>query len=57
MGRARDRLLIPRQAKRARRLLPAADHVVLRGCGHVPTWDDLEQVAAVLLAGSRAPGH
>ena len=52
---ARDRLLIPRQAERARRLLPAAEHLLLHGCGHVPTWDDPEQVAAVLLAGSRAP--
>jgi pimeloyl-ACP methyl ester carboxylesterase len=46
----RDRLLIfARQAPRARRRLPDARHVVLRGCGHVPTWDDPEQVAAVLL--------
>jgi pimeloyl-ACP methyl ester carboxylesterase len=26
--------------------------VMLRGCGHVPTWDDPEQVADVLLEGS-----
>ena len=46
----RDRLLIfSRQAPRARRRLPGARHVVLRGCGHVPTWDDPEQVASVLL--------
>lgn len=25
----------------------------LDGCGHVPTWDDPEQVAAVLLSVSR----
>lgn len=50
----RDRLLIfSRQAPRARRMLPAARHVVLRGCGHVPTWDDPEQVARVLLEASR----
>jgi pimeloyl-ACP methyl ester carboxylesterase len=49
----RDALLIPRQAKRARRLLPWAQHVALRGCGHVPCHDDPEAVAAVLLAGSR----
>jgi pimeloyl-ACP methyl ester carboxylesterase len=49
----RDRLLIfARQAPRARRVLPAARHVVLRGCGHVPTWDDPEQVAEVLLEAS-----
>ena len=47
----RDRLLIfSRQAPRARRMLPRARHVVLRGCGHVPTWDDPEQVASVLLS-------
>jgi pimeloyl-ACP methyl ester carboxylesterase len=51
----RDRLLIPRQAGRARRLLPHARHVTLRGCGHVPTWDDPEQVARVLLEGSSEP--
>jgi pimeloyl-ACP methyl ester carboxylesterase len=50
---SRDRLLIPRQARRARRRMPHARHVRLRGCGHVPAWDDPEQVAAVLLAGSR----
>ncbi len=49
-----DRILIPRQAGRARRALPDARHLTLRGCGHVPTWDDPEQVARVLLEGSRA---
>jgi pimeloyl-ACP methyl ester carboxylesterase len=50
----RDRLLIfSRQAPRARRRLPEARHIVLRGCGHVPTWDDPEQVAGVLLSASR----
>ena len=48
----RDALLIPRQATRARRLLPWARHVALQGCGHVPFHDDPEAVAAVLLAGS-----
>jgi pimeloyl-ACP methyl ester carboxylesterase len=53
----RDRLLIfSRQAPRARRRLPGARHVVLRGCGHVPTWDDPEQVARVLLSASRPAG-
>jgi pimeloyl-ACP methyl ester carboxylesterase len=50
---SRDMLLIPRQAGRARQRMPRARHVWLRGCGHVPTWDDPEQVAGVLLAGSR----
>jgi pimeloyl-ACP methyl ester carboxylesterase len=51
----RDRLLIySRQARRARRRLPGAQHVTLAGCGHVPTWDDPEQVAGVILEASRA---
>jgi pimeloyl-ACP methyl ester carboxylesterase len=46
-----DRLLIySRQAPRARRRLPAARHVTLHGCGHVPTWDDPEAVADAILA-------
>jgi pimeloyl-ACP methyl ester carboxylesterase len=46
----RDRLLIAsRQAPRAQRWLPDARHVALRGCGHVPMWDDPEQVARVIL--------
>jgi pimeloyl-ACP methyl ester carboxylesterase len=48
---SRDRLLITsRQAPRARRALPAARHMELRGCGHVPMWDDPEQVAAAILS-------
>ena len=46
----RDRLLIAgRQAPRARRRLPEARHVILEGCGHVPMWDDPEQVARAIL--------
>ena len=52
----RDPLLIPRQAMRARRLLPWAHHVALPGCGHVPFHDDPETVAAVLLAGEPRRG-
>jgi pimeloyl-ACP methyl ester carboxylesterase len=49
----KDRLLIySRQSARARRLLPDARHVTLAGCGHVPTWDDPEQIARVLLDAS-----
>jgi pimeloyl-ACP methyl ester carboxylesterase len=48
----RDRLLIPRQAERARAALPQARHVPLPGCGHIPMSDDPEGVAALLLAGS-----
>ncbi|MGZ4232718.1 MAG: alpha/beta fold hydrolase [Solirubrobacteraceae bacterium] len=51
---AKDRLLLPRQGRRAVRMIPGARLVVLTGCGHVPTYDDPEQVARVLLDGSRA---
>jgi len=46
----RDRLLLTsRQAPRAQRRLPQARHVRLHGCGHVPMWDDPEQVARAIL--------
>jgi pimeloyl-ACP methyl ester carboxylesterase len=46
----KDRLLLAgRQAPRARRWLPEARHVTLHGCGHVPMWDDPEQVAQAIL--------
>ncbi|MFI0450237.1 alpha/beta fold hydrolase [Actinomadura sp. 6N118] len=48
----RDRLLLPRQARRAQALLPGATHVRLNGCGHVPMPDDPDAVAALLLQGS-----
>jgi pimeloyl-ACP methyl ester carboxylesterase len=51
----RDRLLIPRQSQRARRLLPWANHVTLHGLGHAPFPDDPDVCARVLLQGS-APG-
>jgi len=44
-----DRLLLPRQARRAAAALPKARMVVLRGCGHVPTYDDPGQVARAIL--------
>jgi pimeloyl-ACP methyl ester carboxylesterase len=47
-----DRLLLPRQAPRAARAIPGARPITLYGCGHVPTYDDPEQVARVLLEGS-----
>jgi pimeloyl-ACP methyl ester carboxylesterase len=50
---AKDRLLLPRQGRRAVRMIPGARLVTLTGCGHVPTYDDPDQVARVLLDGSR----
>lgn len=43
--------LVARPKKRP----PGARMVTLRGCGHVPTWDDPDQVARLLLAGGE-PG-
>ena len=45
----RDRILLPHQADRARAALPAAWHVTLTGCGHVPMSDDPTAVATVIL--------
>jgi pimeloyl-ACP methyl ester carboxylesterase len=58
-----DRIAVPltlawpehdRLVGRPRRLPASARSVTLNGCGHLPTWDDPEQVARVLLEGSRA---
>ncbi len=51
----RDRLLLPRQARRAAAEIPKARMVTLRGCGHVPTYDDPAQVAKAIL-GTAARG-
>jgi pimeloyl-ACP methyl ester carboxylesterase len=48
----KDRLLLPRQADRARAALPRARHIVLTGCGHVPVWDGPELVARAILTSS-----
>jgi pimeloyl-ACP methyl ester carboxylesterase len=53
----RDKLLPPWQAWRARAALPAARHVTLRGCGHLPQWDDPEQVAEAILSATGARGR
>jgi pimeloyl-ACP methyl ester carboxylesterase len=50
----KDRLLLPRQARRAAQAIPSAALVTLWDCGHVPTYDDPPQVARVLLDGSRS---
>ena len=46
-------LVLPRwQAETAKRRLPHAEHVMLRGVGHVPMFDNPREVAKVLLRGS-----
>jgi pimeloyl-ACP methyl ester carboxylesterase len=50
----KDRLLLPRQAQRARAEIPQARHITLVGCGHVPTWDDPQQVARAILTSADA---
>ncbi len=47
-----DWLLIPRQGRRAQRTVPGARMVWLKGCGHLPMWDDPPLVTRVLLEGS-----
>ena len=46
----RDRILLPRQAGRAAQRLPAARHVTLPGCGHVPMSDAPGLVTSTILA-------
>lgn len=48
----KDRLLLPRQARRAEAWIPGIRSVTLTGCGHVPCWDDPPLVARVLLEGT-----
>ena len=41
--------LIPRRARRQDELPPHTEMVTLSGCGHLPFWDDPEQVARTIL--------
>jgi pimeloyl-ACP methyl ester carboxylesterase len=50
-----DKLLPPWQANRARAALPHATHVRLTGCGHLPAWDDPDQVTEAILRATRSP--
>lgn len=49
---ARDLVLPPWQAEAAKRQLPFAEHLMLRGVGHVPMTDDPALIAETLLHGS-----
>lgn len=46
---ARDRLLLPSQARRAQECYPSARVEVLPGCGHVPMVDDPDAVVRLVL--------
>lgn len=48
----KDRLLLPSQARVAKRQLPNATFILLRDCGHVPMTDDPRSVARIILQGS-----
>lgn len=50
---AGDRILPPSEAAVAASRLPAARHVTLAGCGHVPMTDDPRLVAETILATAR----
>jgi pimeloyl-ACP methyl ester carboxylesterase len=52
----KDRVLLPRQALRAARLIPRARIVPLQDCGHLPTYDEPEQVARLMLEASAPTG-
>jgi pimeloyl-ACP methyl ester carboxylesterase len=43
---------LDRLVRRPRETVPGWRTLVLHGCGHIPTWDDPDQVARVLLAAS-----
>lgn len=49
---ARDLVLPPWQAEVAKQALPLAEHILMRGVGHVPMTDDPRFVAKILLQGS-----
>ncbi|WP_184574040.1 alpha/beta fold hydrolase [Streptomyces zagrosensis] len=50
---AADRLLLPRQGIRAKRVIPGARLIRLPGCGHVPMNDDPALVSRVVLDATR----
>ncbi|MGI8921847.1 MAG: alpha/beta fold hydrolase [Solirubrobacteraceae bacterium] len=52
----RDRLVLPGGAARALERIPGARVLWLRGCGHLPFWDDPAQVAEAILSAARWDG-
>lgn len=48
----RDLVLPPWQAETAKKVVPHAEHILLRGVGHVPMTDDPRLIADLLLRGS-----
>jgi len=53
---AKDRLLIPRQARRAEAWIPGIRSFELPDCGHVPCWDNPPLVARTILEGTSTTG-
>jgi pimeloyl-ACP methyl ester carboxylesterase len=53
----RDKVLWPWQGNRAVKALPGARLVPLSGCGHLPTFDDPELVAGLMLQATGAAGR
>jgi pimeloyl-ACP methyl ester carboxylesterase len=51
----RDLLMLRRQSQHRDELPTAARIVDLQGCGHVPLWDDPEQIIRVIRAGCARP--
>ena len=51
---AKDRLLLPRQARRAEAWIPGIRSISLPDCGHVPCWDNPPLVARTILEGTTA---
>jgi pimeloyl-ACP methyl ester carboxylesterase len=51
----KDRVLLRHQTRRRDQLPPQTRWLELPGCGHLPTYDDPELVAEVILGGSKVP--
>jgi pimeloyl-ACP methyl ester carboxylesterase len=49
---ARDLVLPPWQAEVAKQVVPQAEHVMMRGVGHVPMWDAPDFVSQIILRGT-----